>query len=96
MCIILNNIVLEFQDYFQLIEGRHPLNVIICAYSKEITIKNNTAYIILKGYTPIKSNLTYAVFNIEEGKCYNWGINKTDFNALRKFLSRYGIRFLTC
>jgi acetyltransferase-like isoleucine patch superfamily enzyme len=93
---ILNNIVLEFQDYFQLTEGRHPFNVIICNYNKEIKIQNNTAYIILKGYTPIKSNFTYAVFNIEEGKCYNWGFNKTDFNALRKFLSRYGIRFLTC
>jgi len=92
---ILNNIVLEFQDYIQLFERRPPFNVIICVSSNEIKIKNNTTYIILKGSTPINLNFTYAAFNIEEGKCYNFGINKTDFNALRKFLSRYGIRFLT-
>ena len=93
---ILNSIVSEFQDYFQLIERRHPLKVIICSSSNEIKIENNTTYIILNGSTPINLNFTYAAFNIEENKCYNFGINQTDFNALRKFLSRYGIRFLTC
>lgn len=92
---LLDMIISEYQDYIQFIDKRPALNVTISNYSKEIKLQNNITYIILKGRTPIKSGFTYAVFNIEEGKCYNFGINRRDFNTLRKFLSRYGIRFLT-
>jgi len=92
---LLDMIISEYQDYIQFIDKRPALKVTISNYSKEIKLQNNITYIILKGRTPIKSGFTYAVFNIEEGKCYNFGINRRDFNTLRKFLSRYGIRFLT-
>ena len=92
---LLAKIISEYQDYIQFIDGKPALKIIIYKDSNEVKLQNNTTYIILKGRTPVKSGFTYAVFNIEEGKCYNLGINKNDFNTLRKFLSRYGIRFLT-
>jgi len=92
---LLDTIISEYQNYIQFIDKRPALKVIIYKHSKEFNPQNNTTYIILNGRTPIKSGFPYAVFNIEEGKCYNFGINRRDFNTLRKFLSRYGIRFLT-
>jgi len=92
---LLDTIISEYQDYIQFIDKQPALKVTVSNHSKEIKLQNNITYIILNGRTPIKSGFTYAVFNIEEGKCYNFGINRRDFNTLRKFLSRYGIRFLT-
>jgi len=75
--------------------NKQPLNVRILATGQSETPVNGAVYIIISGSLHKKSAIIFGSFDIKRKICSNNGLNNSDFNAFRKYLSRYGIRFIT-
>lgn len=93
--LLLTEIIAKYREDISLVTGRNPLEVFICDsgmndFSREgvIYLCNFTAL----DYGKVRNS---AILDIPHGVCINRGINQKDFAAFRKYLSRYGIRFIT-
>ena len=93
--VILEHIINEYKTNIQLITCRNPLPINICISQNVILDKINSIYILYNSKIKKSRIEKYGIFDISQKLCYNKGLNKKDFEGLRKYLSRYGIRFIT-
>lgn len=92
---ILTNIIREYQKCIKLVNGRSPLPIELCV-EDEICLDQDGYIYLLYNSTILKTESSrYGLFDIDAGTCVNKGMKPVDFVGFRKFLSRYGIRFLT-
>ena len=93
--ITLEKIINEYRDNIILITKRKPVSIHLCISQDVILDKNNSIYVLYNSKIIKRQIINYAVFDINQRKCYNHNLNQTDFEGFRKYLSRYGIRFIT-
>jgi acetyltransferase-like isoleucine patch superfamily enzyme len=91
----LDNIIESYQVNVHLITGRHPLKTKIYVEEQAFLDTDGMAYIIYDTNEIVSNAKHYALFDVTAQICLNKGVNIKDFNGLRKYLSRYGIRFIS-
>lgn len=92
---ILEEIIKDYAANSIYLNGRKPLPVCL-SISENISVeKEGVAYILMDSIASIQSATRYAIFDIRSQTCVNHKLDSQDFAYLRKFLSRYGIRFVT-
>ena len=92
---LLNKVIDDYRENINFINGRNPLIVHILIDKQIELIKTGHAYILMNSSINEIDNREYAVFDIDKGVTINKGLQKNDYNGLRKYLSRYGIRFIS-
>ena len=91
----IREILEDYKDNISFVNNREPLQVKIAFRQKGIVVDTNTAYILIESSIGSVNTERYAVFDITRGITNNHGIATPDYQGLRKYLSRYGIRFIT-
>ena len=93
--ITLEKIINEYRGNIILITNRNPLSIHLCISQDVILDKNNSIYVLYNSKIIKRQIIKYAVFDVSQRRCYNHNLNQIDFEGFRKYLSRYGIRFIT-
>lgn len=92
---ILEHIINEYKTNIKLITYRNPVPINVCISQNVILNQANSIYILYNSKIKTSRVEKYGIFDINQKLCYNKGLNKKDFEGFRKYLSRYGIRFIT-
>lgn len=91
----LSEILDDYKENIGYINGRKPLGVHVLIDEQNQLVKTGQAYILINSTIDETDGKKYAIFDVDKGVAINNGLAAKDFNGLRKYLSRYGIRFLT-
>lgn len=85
----------DYKENIGLANNRKPVTVKIAFKQNGIVADENAAYILIDSAVETVKAKRYAIFDITRGTTFNQGISAIDYQGLRKYLSRYGIRFVT-
>lgn len=91
----LRGIIEDYKENIQITSGRNPIDIQIITGKESYSISKQAAYILLESSLGKSNAVQYAVYDITRGIAYNRGLDNHDYVGLRKYLSRYGIRFLS-
>lgn len=89
------DIIESYKRDAPLLQNHPPLPVRISDQNACKLADNGCAYVITNGSIGKITAYVYCLFDIPRQLCLNHKIRTSDFNVLRKYLSRYGIRFRT-
>jgi len=92
---ILQKIINDYNETITIINNRKPIRIILICNKSVETSESKVIYLLYNSEIKLQKNCRYAVFDICKKICFNHGLEKKDFKDFRKFLSRYGIKFLT-
>lgn len=92
---ILSEILDDYRENISIVNGREPLGVHVLINGQNELVKVGHAYILINSTVDKAGNKKHAVFDVNRGLAINKGLSMKDFNGLRKYLSRYGIRFIS-
>lgn len=93
--ITLQRIIDEYNQNILFVNGRDPLPIKLVMNQSDCIVDTKAAYILVNSSLRESSKIGHTVFNISQGVAYNMGINVEDYKGLKRYLSRYGIRFIT-
>ena len=91
----LKTIIDDYRCNIQISNGRLPVDVQIVIAQEDYIISQKAAYVLINSTLNSINTVNYAVFDVTRGLSYNRGLNREDYMGFRKYLSRYGIRFLS-
>ncbi len=91
----LDGIIENYTANVQMITGRKPLLIKKYLIEEARIMDNDMIYVICDAEIKVCTAARYGLFDITGRSCENHGLQMDDFDGFRKFLSRYGIRFLT-
>ena len=91
----LDAIIEDYRNNIQILSGRLPIDIQIVTSEEDYIIPKKAAYVLLDSSLRSPNSGTFAVFDVTRGVAYNRGLDKADYMGIRKYLSRYGIRFLS-
>lgn len=92
---ILTSIIKEYTDNIELVNNRKPIPVVLCIDERIKGTHEGVIYLLFNSRMEEYSASVYGMFDISSKVCKNHGFKIEDFQGFRKFLSRYGIRFIT-
>lgn len=92
---ILEGIIQEFTGSTSLGNSNASTHIELCVEQDVNVNKSGVIYLLCDSQVTECSAKNYALFDISNKQCANHGFNNSQFSGFRKYLSRYGIRFIT-
>jgi len=92
---ILEGIIGEFTGNTLLGKTNESVQVELCVGQDVMVSKSGVIYLLYDSRVVANTAKDYALFDITNKLCSNHGYNKSNFSGFRKYLSRYGIRFIS-
>lgn len=92
---LINGILEDYRENLVYATGRKPLQTYSFISEEAVIAEDNAVYVILDSAVKSCSAARYGVFDISNQRCFNHELDKNDYTYFRKYLSRYGIRFIS-